>query len=310
MVTKDYLEEVSCNLCGANDYRIIYKSKYENETAEDLKEKFKSSGDETLIDQVVKCKKCSFMYINPRIKQDLIIKGYSEGSDKTFASQAKGRERTFERCLDKIENTTKGKKGKILDIGTANGSFLYVAKKRGWNIYGLELNKWMCEWAKKNYGIDVKPTSLFEQKYPDNTFDVVTLWDVLEHVPDPTKILKECQRILKEDGYIVINYPNIGSWIAKIMGKKWVFLLSVHLFYFTPKTIKKMLEKTGFSVITTKPHFQSLELGYLMFRMKAYSRIIHKIGYNTTNVLGLDKIQMPYWLGQTLVIAKKSKKDN
>ena len=68
-----------------------------------------------------------------------------------------------------------------------------------------------------------------------------------------------------------------------------------------------MLKKNWFSIKVTKPHFQSLELGYLMFRMKAYSAFLHTVGYNTTKFLGLEKVQMPYWLGQTLIIAKKEK---
>lgn len=305
MKVQDILEEVPCNLCGTNNYTIVYESRYENQTAEDLKEKFKSSGDETLIDQVVQCQNCGLIYTNPRIKADLILKGYSEGSDETFASQAAARERTFERCLNTIEKSTNKKRGKILDVGTATGSFLSIAKKRGWDVEGLEPNTWLCAWAKEHYGLSIKSRTIFEQHYPAETFDVITLWDVLEHVPDPKKVLQECNRILKKDGFLVVNYPDIGSWIARLMGRKWVFLLSVHLYYFTPDTMRKMLGKNGFSLILKKPHFQSLEQGYLMLRMKAYSHILHTIGYNTTKVLGLEKCQIPYWLGQTLVIAKK-----
>lgn len=305
MKVQDILEEIPCNLCETDNYTIVYESRYENQTAEDLKEKFKSSGDETLIDQVVRCKNCGLIYTNPRIKADLIIKGYSEGADENFASQAHARERTFERCLDTIEKATKGKRGKILDVGTATGSFLYVAKKRGWIVDGLEPNKWLCDWAKEHYDLPIKQKTIFEQHYPTETFDVITLWDVLEHVPDPTKVLQECNRILKKEGILVINYPDTGTWIAKLMGRKWVFLLSVHLYYFTPTTMRKMLEKTGLSIVLKKPHFQSLELGYLMWRMKAYSPFLHTIGYKTTKLLGLEKLQIPYWLGQTLVIARK-----
>lgn len=308
MRIQEILEEIPCNLCGANDYTIVYESRYENQTAEDLKEKFKSSGDETLVDQVVQCKNCDLIYTNPRIKANLIIQGYSEGTDENFASQAIARERTFERCLSTIEKATKKKRGRILDIGTANGSFLYAAKKRGWEVEGLEPNKWLCDWAKEHYGLSLKPKTIFEQQYPDEAFDVITLWDVLEHVPDPAKVLEECNRILKKEGFLVVNYPDIGSWVAKIMGRKWVFLLSVHLYYFTPKTIKKMLEKTGFALILKKKHFQSLELGYLMWRMKVYSKHLHILGYKTTKVLGLERAQIPYWLGQSLIIAKKQER--
>jgi ubiquinone/menaquinone biosynthesis C-methylase UbiE len=303
------LETVDCNLCGKNDYSIVYDSKYNQEKHDDLKEKFKSSGDETLIDQVVKCKSCGLIYVNPRIKSDLIIDGYSEGEDSAFASQAKGREITFGRNLSILESYLKKNKlnypGKILDIGTANGSFLYVAKKKGWEVFGVEPNKWLCDWAKKNYDIEIKPGILSDYRFEDEFFDVVCLWDVLEHVPDPTAVLTECKRILKKGGVIVVNYPDIGSLPSKIMRRKWVFLLSVHLYYFTSQTIGKMLNKTGFDVIVNKPHFQNLELGYLVKRSKAYSNLAHYLGSKFVKLTRTEQLQIWYWVGQTLVIGKK-----
>jgi 2-polyprenyl-3-methyl-5-hydroxy-6-metoxy-1,4-benzoquinol methylase len=298
------LEKVKCNLCGANQYEIVYRAKYNQEKDKDLAIKFRSSGDETLIDQVVKCKKCGLVYINPRLKSNLIIQGYSEGADEMFVSQAKGREITFARSL-KLINKYFPKKGKLLDVGTAGGSFLHVAKQDGWKVWGCEPNKWLTKWAKKHYNLNVTPGTIFDGKYKSNFFDVVTLWDVLEHTPDPKKVLLECNRILKKKGLLVVNYPDLGSSIAKAMGKRWIFLLSVHLYYFTPKTIKKMLNLAGFKIVKTKPHFQQLSLGYLIFRMNAYSRALHKLGKTLSKILRTDNLQIPYWLGQTLVIAKK-----
>ena len=304
MERQKIMEDVACNLCGSDNYKVLHKARYNKVMGEEeLIAKFRSSGDETLIDQVVKCRKCGLIYINPRINPDLIIKGYSEGEDPTFVSQAKGRELTFARCLKQIEKLKRN--GKILDVGTAGGSFLAVAKRKGWDVYGCEPNKWLCNWAKENYGIDVRQGDIFRQKYESNFFDVVTLWDVLEHTPDPMAALKECSRILKPGGLLVVNYPDIGSSIARIMRSKWIFLLSVHLYYFTPKTIRKALNKSGFSVLKIKPHFQSLALGYLVFRMKAYSKLLHNIGNMVVRLTRTQNLQIPYWLGQTLVIARK-----
>ena len=160
-------EDVKCNLCGADDYKILIKSKYEKQRYDDLIDKFRSSGDETLIDQVVQCKKCGLIYINPRLKSEDIVKGYSEGEDENFVSQAKGREITFEKNLKLIEKYYKVK-GKILDIGTAGGTFLHVAKKHGWDVYGIEPNKWLCKWGKEKYGIEILPGILFDHKKDSN----------------------------------------------------------------------------------------------------------------------------------------------
>lgn len=299
-MNNDY-ETVECNLCASKKFKVIYKGISDEKGSP--QEKYKSSGSQISSDQIVKCAKCGLMYVNPRLKQEIIVNGYSEGSDETFVSQAKGREITFNKCLKLIEKYRK--KGKILDIGTAGGSFLHVAKKRGWEVHGVEPNKWLCKWGKKNYGIDIKQGTIFDNEFKEDYFDVVTLWDVLEHVSDPTKLLNECRRILKKKGILIVNYPDIGSWIARLMRSKWIFLLSVHLYYFTPKTIKATLGKTGFKTLKIKPHFQTLSLGYLAYRMEPYSRFLHKISKKGIALLKLNNFQMPYWLGQTLVIARK-----
>lgn len=300
---ENQLEYIKCNICDSDSYSVIHKAKYEKEQVPDLKEKFKSSGDETLIDQVVKCNNCGLIYVNPRLKSDLIVEGYSEGSDENFVSQAKGRELTFTKSLKLIEKYSN--KGKILDIGTAGGSFLHVAKKRGWEVYGIELNKWLCKWAKKNYGLEIQSGTLFDYKFKDNYFDVITLWDVLEHVSDPKALLIEINRILKKDGILVVNYPDIDSLISKLMGKRWIFLLSVHLFYFSPKTIKKILKLTNFETFLIKKHFQKLAFGYLVFRLHAYNQFAYKVMSKVVRFLRMENIQIPYWLGQTLVLARK-----
>jgi 2-polyprenyl-3-methyl-5-hydroxy-6-metoxy-1,4-benzoquinol methylase len=295
------IEFVPCNLCGANIYQIVYEG-IPDEKGSPI-DKYKSSGNKISQDRIVKCEKCNLVYVNPRLKPGVIVKGYSEGSDEVFVSQVNGREITFNKSLNFIEKFSKP--GKILDIGTAGGSFLYVAKKRGWEVYGIEPNKWLCNWGKENYGIDIKPGTIFDYKYPNDFFDVVTLWDVLEHVPDPKKVLDECNRILRSGGLLVVNYPDIDSLVARIMKKKWVFLLSVHLFYFTPDTISKILSKTEFKIVKIKKHFQTLSLGYILFRMEPYIKSLSHIAENVASALKLSNIQIPYWMGQTLVLARK-----
>jgi 2-polyprenyl-3-methyl-5-hydroxy-6-metoxy-1,4-benzoquinol methylase len=303
---EDILEYVDCNLCGSNDYNVVYPPKYENANPDNIVETFRSSGDEVLIDQLVRCRICDFQYLNPRLRQDLILEGYSSGADETFVSQVEGRERTFTKCLDLIERYIP-QKGKIFDIGTAGGSFLGVANKRGWNVTGCEPSKWLAEWGSRHYNITIHPGTVFDLNLKEGSFDVVTLWDVLEHTPDPKAVLQECRRILKPGGILVVNYPDIGSSIARLMGRKWVFLLSVHLYYFTSHTIRDMLKTSGFDIEMRKKHWQILELGYIFFRMQAYVSGPAKLGSSIIKALGMERVQIPYWMGQVLVIARHSK---
>ena len=294
------LEYVNCNICGSDNYDIFYHAIRQKTSPAS----FKSSSVEPGKDQIVKCSHCGLIYVNPRLKQKAIIKGYSEGSDERFISQARSREMTFERSIKLIEKYAKTK-GKLLDIGTAGGSFLAVAKRNGWKVEGIEPNKWLCEWGKKHYGITIKQGTLEKNSFKKRSFDLVTLWDVLEHVSDPTNTLKRINSILKKNGLAVVNYPDISSPIAKLMHRKWVFILTVHLYYFTPMTIKRLLKKCGFKILVVKKHWQTLSLGYLADRLEPYTKIGHKIATKTINALHLEKMRIKYWLGQTFVIAKK-----
>lgn len=296
------LEQVRCNLCGADDYEIVYPARYKEARPEAIMETFRSSGDEILVDQLVRCRQCGLEYLNPRLRSDVIITGYSEGADEAFISQNSARERTFTRSLENIEKL-KPAKGRLLDVGTAGGAFPGVAARREWQVLGCEPNRWMAEWGSNHYGIEIKAGTIFDLSTPDSEFDVVTLWDVLEHTPDPMSVLQECRRILKPGGLLVVNYPDIQSLVARLMGRKWVFLLSVHLYYFTPSTLRAMLEKTGFRVARFKRHWQSLELGYILFRMQPYIPWLSRLGTRIVSALKLEHMQIPYWMGQVLVLA-------
>jgi len=218
------LEYISCNLCGNNDYEVIYPSQYELAQSANLVDTFKSSGDQVLLDQLVRCKNCGLQYLNPRLKEELVIQGYSSGEDETFVSQKSAREHTFEKSLKMIEKWVP-QRGRILDIGTAGGSFLGMAHRRGWEVAGCEPSRWLSQWGTREYGISITPGTLFDMQLEQDSFEAVTLWDVLEHTGDPTAVLKECHRVLKPDGLLVVNYPDINSLVARMMGRKWVFLL-------------------------------------------------------------------------------------
>jgi SAM-dependent methyltransferase len=133
----------------------------------------------------------------------------------------------------------------------------------------------------------------------------VTLCDVLEHTFDPMDVLARCNRYLRPGGHIVINYPNIDNWMAKLAGKKYWFILSVHIYYFTPVTIAEMLRRNGFAVVETGPHFQWLQLGYLLYRLESYFPKTAKVLQKIASSLSLEKLLIPYFAAQTRVIAKK-----
>ena len=305
---EEVLEHVTCAVCGSDAQEVVLEARYGEEKDVDLIEKFRASGDELLIDRLVRCRDCGMQYISPRLRGDLIFASYAEGEDPVYVSQMDARERTFATSLSHIEKIA-GKPGRLLDIGTAAGAFVAAATKRGWDAEGCEPNRWLANWGAQHYGIRIRPGGLFDQQYDAESFDVVTLWDVIEHTTNPKETIAHCRTLLKPGGILVVNYPDIGSWIARALGRKWLFLTSVHLHYFDRRTMTQLLHATGFRVAVVRPHIQRLELDYILKRGAIVSRHLTNVARSIAKPLGLARRQVPYWLGQTFVIAHRTTSD-
>jgi SAM-dependent methyltransferase len=298
------LEHVNCNLCRANDPETVYAARSTNGKPRDLAHTYRASGDELLMDQLLRCRRCGLEYVSPRPRGTDIVDAYSRGDDPAYVSQLSARERTFSNALAHIESVLPGQ-GRLLDVGTAAGSFLAAARARGWKVEGCEPNQWLAEWGSRHYGLNIGRGELFDQGFSRASFDVVTLWDVIEHTPDPSRVIAHVGELIKPDGLLVVNYPDRGSWVARILGRHWPFLSSVHLYYFTKATITRLLETHGFDIVEMRPHVQRLELDYLLSRAEVVSRSASKASRGITRMLGLSGRHVPYWIGQTFVAARK-----
>jgi 2-polyprenyl-3-methyl-5-hydroxy-6-metoxy-1,4-benzoquinol methylase len=239
------------------------------------------------------------------LKWDLILEGYRGGSDEAFVSQVGFRERTFRRCLDAVERMARPTGKRVIDIGAAGGSFLAMARERGYEVSGCEPSVWMCEFAGSHYGLELRGGTIFD--FPEGTrCDLLSLWDVLEHTPDPRAVLERAHDLLEPGGTIAISVPDYGSWVAKLLGSRWPFLLTVHLYYFERRTLAELLRRTGFEPVGFAPHFQTLELGYVARRAAAYLGGLGRFGVKTLDFIRLGGLPFHYWVGQTLVVARRS----
>ncbi|HSX41743.1 MAG TPA: class I SAM-dependent methyltransferase [Candidatus Saccharimonadales bacterium] len=301
-------QPIACPLCDAKSVTIVRKGRFPANVSEDfLRQTYRSSSDQGLFEQVVRCRRCQLVYLSPRLKPGLIIDAYAEGEDESFISQDPMRIRTFKTALQRFSKKYRlpfTKKTKLLDIGCAGGAFLRAARSLGLSTVGIEPNRWLSEYARKKHQLDVRAGVLSDYTFNDNEFDLITLWDVIEHVPSPESELKEIHRILKLGGYLLINYPDYQSLPARLLGKKWPFWLSVHLTYYTPATIRRHLEKRGFEVLSISPHWQTLELGYVLGRITPYFGAAKYLRRGAEKI-GLATLPIKYWVGQTKVVAKK-----
>ncbi|MFN2640425.1 MAG: class I SAM-dependent methyltransferase [Actinomycetota bacterium] len=149
--------------------------------------------------------------------------------------------------LSEIEKLVPNK-GRILDVGCAYGWFLEAARERGWQTSGVEVEEATAHVA-RDAGLDVTLGLLDDANFPDASFDVVGLWDVLEHVPGTDAFLAECRRVLRPGGILAVQSPNVRSVMARLMKDDWSWLLlPQHVYHFTPSSMRKTLERRGFDV--------------------------------------------------------------
>ena len=177
-----------------------------------------------------------------------------------YEEDKKATRKTLVAYLDKISKLTKGRK--IFDVGAATGYFLDVARKQGWSTGGAEISVYAAGIA-KNKGHNIFLGDLAEPKIEEK-YDVVTMWDVLEHLSDPAKYLKSINNILSQGGILAINTIDSSSWWAKLWGKNWHAILPPeHLFYYSVKSLKMLLENNSFKIIERSKIGKQFTLPYI-----------------------------------------------
>lgn len=239
---------VVCNLCGRSDTELV-------QMAED------PFG-------VVKCRNCGLVYTNPQPDEPHIEDHYQENYYKEWIEkQMKQRVPMWKRRLKELIKHKKA--GRLLDVGFGSGTFLKLAREEGFDVFGTEISEYACHYAKNILGIDVIKGELEAARLPSKSFDLVTLWHCLEHLPNPKATLKEIHRILKKDGLLVVAVPNLHNYITRVLyilakGKKLkLFSMNakeLHLWHFSLCTLTQLLEKAGFKVIQVNLDLAQIEL--------------------------------------------------
>ena len=154
-------------------------------------------------------------------------------------------------------------RGKLLDVGCSIGQFLDLARTDGWQVEGVEVNSDACAVARSEYGLTVHNAKLEDVGFPAASFDVITLWGVFEHLTDPNVMLRTIRGLLKPGGHVLFFVPNGHSLIVR-MTREHNSTASgrAHLWYFSPDTMTKILEKNGFikeSEFSVLPQIHEIE---------------------------------------------------
>lgn len=203
--------------------------------------------------RLVRCSSCDFVYLNPRLRPEILRQGYREAKadpeDPFIAYSFDAlvrRARWFGAYLSG---------GRVLDIGIGTGQFLDTLTRHGFDAHGVELSVDYTDFVRRNYGIEtVRVGTLEEADYPSGHFDAVALLHTLEHVTDPLGTVTEARRVLKPDGLLFVAVPAIDCRQAAIKKEHWIAICPDHLHYFTTETVARLLAEAGFQIVATGDH--------------------------------------------------------
>lgn len=224
------LISIPCNFCGSSEGKPIHREG---------------------LYKMWKCRSCGFIYLNPRPDAASLRFHYQSylPEDELGIEQWRQMMRPVIRwAADFIEENQP--KGRILDAGTGYGYFLLEMKRRGWEAMGLDISITGVEYGRKRLGLPILATTLEESRLPDDSFDVITAFYLIEHLPDPLGFLRECHRLLKTGGLIVIRYPHttpIKAFLRMFGIPNRLYDAPYHLSDFSPKTMEGFLKKAGFT---------------------------------------------------------------
>ena len=261
------LEYRNCPNCGENDFTVLFESNMvESDFQEGIGTVYMLPG--AKYGRHVKCSNCHLIYVNPIENGERIKEGYSQRKSVDASIIQESRLHAAKAQIGLIKKYKKGTS--LLDRGCAEGFFLYNASKAGYATKGVELSQDAAEYAQKEFGLDVEAGRFEESRFAGNCFDVVTLWQVLEHLPYPLTTLKEVYRILKPGGLVVVSTPDIRSITARIFRKRWWNITRLHINQFTTKMLKAILENAGFKNISSVHYRESVSLLMLLIPMLRY----------------------------------------
>ena len=296
------MKYVTCNLCSADNWVVRFPSTLAATDDLEVSAFACTSSGYGAHTQIVECFDCGYVYANPTWDENDLIEAYETVEDDTYVNERVGRELTFSKHLAKLEKFTGAANGRaMLDVGAYIGVFVEVANRSGWQASGVEPSKWAVEVAQSR-GLDVVEGTLDSPHLHGKSFDAITLWDVIEHVDDPSAELKKSFDLLKPGGLIAVHTMDIDSLMAKVMRGRWPWLMAMHVHYFSQRTLTQMMQKHGFEIVWAGPEGRYLRAGYLATRLGGLIPALGKVAGFLVDRFHLGGAAIPINFGDLMTV--------
>jgi 2-polyprenyl-3-methyl-5-hydroxy-6-metoxy-1,4-benzoquinol methylase len=227
--------------------------------------------------RLVRCTHCWLVWLQNPPHPEEMGKHYGPRYDR-FIGRAG--DNSSERWRDRREAITKHKSsGAILDLGCSSGAFLETLKGRGWELFGIEMSEGAAKQATARSGAKVFVGDILDAPFAPSTFDVITCFDVLEHVYEPRKVLEKVRQWLKPGGIFYVLVPNIECGEARLFKSYWYGLeLPRHLSHFSPRSLKYVADSVGLNIASLETH-----------RNSAMENSLHYLGDTALSRIGISR---------------------
>ncbi len=276
-------KEVPCALCGGSRTRVRFEALAGWPPARDgsyaaTTDKFGAYG------TIRQCLDCGLLYTSPRVNPQSLLAEYVEHRDEDYFLQCEARSMNAYLSLAVIRRHAQS--GRLLEVGCSTGFFLNAARLN-FEVEGVEPSKWARQYAQDQLKLKIAAPTLDAARFPDGTFDVAVLNDVIEHVPDPAGLLREVARVTKPGGLLYIVTPDCESLSAKILGGRWWGLRPAHIYYFSRRTLAELAVKNGFEVLEAGSFGRIFSWGYWLSRLTNYPRPLYRAVELLIDALGI-----------------------
>ena len=217
---------------------------------------------------IVRCDSCKLTYTRDATSGP-VLREDSEKFTREYLIDARFYNEYFEQVIETIRKYKKPTR--VLDVGCGVGLFLQKVKANGWNGVGVDMSKPAVTYA-RNHGLEVHLGRIEQSSFKTETFDVITLFQTIEHLEDPLKILKKLHSLLKVGGVLLITTPSETSFLARILGKFWFGYRNIeHLYFYNKQSLTAMQKKVGFKKITIRTESsRKLSLPWVLTRIFEY----------------------------------------
>ena len=253
--------------------------------------------------RMVRCRTCGLVRSDPVLDAEALAGLYRESSFD-YGDELEGIRATYGAALDRLASAALGRSG-LLDVGCGSGFVLELARGRGWQtVRGVEPSTDAIAKADPAVRSAIVQDVLQEGLFPAESFDAVTLFQVLDHIPEPVAFLRECVRILRPGGAILALNHNVTAWSARVLRERSPIIDVEHTYLYSPETMRRVFGQVGFDVVTVGPVRNTYSTAYLL-HLTPLPRALKQSLIPRLRQTRLGRSQLTVPLGNLCLIARR-----